>query len=72
MQDACQPVGWPTSVRRFAWALLQTTIEEFSRSAVAAQRYEALRCLGPNRVAVCRRIFAEYYAIAEGFNHAQG
>jgi len=72
MQDVWQSVRWPTSVRRQAWALLQTTIEEFARSAVAAQRYEALRCLGPNRVAACRRIFAEYYAVAKGCNHAQG
>jgi wyosine [tRNA(Phe)-imidazoG37] synthetase (radical SAM superfamily) len=64
MHDVCRPLRWRTSVRGYALMLLQTTIDEFARSTIAAQRYEALRCLGPNRVAVCRRIFAEYYAIA--------
>jgi len=64
MHDVCQPVRCRTSVRRYALTLLQTSIDEFARSTVAAQRYEALRRLDPNRVAVCRRIFAEYYAIA--------
>ena len=39
-------------------------IEELKTAAVAAQRYEALRCLGPNRAAVCRRVYIEFYAIA--------
>ena len=65
MHDVCQPVRRRTFLRRDALALLQTAIDEFARSIVAAQRYEALRCLGPNRVAVCRRIFAEHYAIAK-------
>ena len=45
-------------------ALLRGTIEELNTATVAAQRYEALRCLGPNRAAVCRRIYAGFYAIA--------
>jgi len=64
MHNVSQPLRWRTLLRRYALTLLQTAIAEFARSTVAAQRYEALRCLGPNRVAVCRRIFAEYYAIA--------
>jgi hypothetical protein len=68
MHDVCQPVRRRTFLGRDAFALLQAATDEFARSIVAAQRYEALRCLGPNRVAVCRRIFAEYYAVAKAFN----
>lgn len=55
-----------SSVRRHrpGFGRFRATVDEFRRSARAAQRYTTLKSLGVARASVCLRVFEEFYSMA--------